>query len=1153
MHAEQRAGLRDAIAMEMTKPPDWPKLRATIETYGDDLLSDAFDHALGAMIAHLQTHRHWLKQCRSLGTDATFRRYGVGGPHIKIDLATLSPLAAELFQTLNQFDQRGDKQSDSYTGLLRALLGEIEPTEQAPFWAALQDRLGNALARRAERARSAHVYEEAVAAYDHALEVRSEHVDANGFASTQNNRGIALQAIATLTACAPVFMLAADAFEAAVRVWTQLGFSQDLAMALNNLGDCQRAHGDHDGDPAAYRRAIDTLRRALSACDAVLFPDDAAMIRKNLGATYLRLGECGNDPADLPAAIEILTSVLATLGEAANSSLLQNARKDLANAKRLFGERNGHVGSLREAVALLRDVIASHEHVGHAAASADARADLASALLKLGEFEAGNDALVEAILVARRAVESLLTFDDPRPIMAARNSLGVAMRTLGLREASPDLLGEAANVFREIRADSTALGTSVAINFSATLQSLGDLRRDEDAYREAVAVSGAACSPELRARRPLDWATLMCGQGDAWFGLGQLTADENALDRAIASYRAALEERTPERTPIAHATVHNNLGNTLRVLGRIRRRSDLSRAAIKSFRGVLTRFRLETIPFEWATATKCLALAHVDLGQCEDAAEVLTGLLDNILPAISVARDVEEERRLLRVVSGASDELAHALVKLRRLPEAVNAIDRGRAIGLHDWLALRDEPELRNARENWRMCCEAARLQDGAMVMATGQIAEDVPSIPLGRARQAADAAHAELMRALNALRDRQTTSPSAQWYEAVPDDGALAVVVAGASGGAVVVVWHDRGGEPQYAHQEIPALTQDAIDELLDGSPPSHDGWLRHYASLPRAAWELGAHAALEAWNGAIGEQLAVLWDLVMGPLDGLLRRCGLSPGSDIVLVSPGRLSLFPLHAARRTAEGRWRYFAEDWTTARAASPRSAAACRRHAAALGSTLPSLLAVTDPLRDIGVTDNPAWRAFEGRERRRLDGAAATVDAVCAMASTASVISFYCHAEWDPDDPENSALLLADSDRLTIRQWRWLDLATCRMAILAACETGVPGVHEVPDEFVGLPGALVRTGVPGVFSTLWPVEASTTFAMVALFLAACRKGNTPAAALRDAQISFLNGSVPATAFDGEIALQGPKAARAPGGVAVSVMEPAIWAAFIYTGS
>jgi CHAT domain-containing protein len=96
--------------------------------------------------------------------------------------------------------------------------------------------------------------------------------------------------------------------------------------------------------------------------------------------------------------------------------------------------------------------------------------------------------------------------------------------------------------------------------------------------------------------------------------------------------------------------------------------------------------------------------------------------------------------------------------------------------------------------------------------------------------------------------------------------------------------------------------------------------------------------------------------------------------------------------------------------------------------------------------------------------------------------------------------------MAEDGRLTVRQLRDAVAVAGRAAVLAACETALNGLNTAPDEFVGLPAALVEAGVSGVAASLWLVDPGPTLLLCDRLL---RNLSPPASsvavALRDAQL------------------------------------------------
>ena len=244
----------------------------------------------------------------------------------------------------------------------------------------------------------------------------------------------------------------------------------------------------------------------------------------------------------------------------------------------------------------------------------------------------------------------------------------------------------------------------------------------------------------------------------------------------------------------------------------------------------------------------------------------------------------------------------------------------------------------------------------------------------------------------------------------------------------------------------------------------------------------------------------LPVLRERLVGPLADRLVELGFRRAA---LVPGGRLALLPLHAAGFEA------VTFNYTP----SARALGAARGAARERAKLAPVLLGVGNPL------PNPQPVAFARTEveeiaprfapqsRRVLLERQATRAAVAASLPGATDLLFSCHGTFNVLEPLNSALFLSGDDTLTLRDLLdgGLDLSAARLAVLAACQTGIVDFNKVPDEAIGFPAGLVQAGVPGVVSTLWPVIDISTAILVSRFYAEyLGNGLDPASALHRAQ-------------------------------------------------
>jgi CHAT domain-containing protein len=134
----------------------------------------------------------------------------------------------------------------------------------------------------------------------------------------------------------------------------------------------------------------------------------------------------------------------------------------------------------------------------------------------------------------------------------------------------------------------------------------------------------------------------------------------------------------------------------------------------------------------------------------------------------------------------------------------------------------------------------------------------------------------------------------------------------------------------------------------------------------------------------------------------------------------------------------------------------------------------------------------------------LDGAA-TIAALRAQAPSADVIHLACHGQFRPDNPLFASLHLGD-DWLTVRDCYDLNLH-CSLVTLSACETGVNAVAP-GEELIGLARGFFAAGSPSLLISLWTVDDDATAQLMIAFYRAFLSGESPAAALRRAQMEML---------------------------------------------
>ncbi len=492
----------------------------------------------------------------------------------------------------------------------------------------------------------------------------------------------------------------------------------------------------------------------------------------------------------------------------------------------------------------------------------------------------------------------------------------------------------------------------------------------------------------------------------------------------------------------------------------------------------------------------------------------------------------------LREAGNLHANAAYAFARIGELRHAVEALEHGHARLLSEALE-RDRAELgrlqTEAPDVFEQYAAAANrlhmleTQDinSRVVLAPEQTFTVVPTHSLLPPEQiltdAIRQAHTELDEAVKAVRSvpgyagfllpttfeqiQQTVQDTPLVYLAATTAGGLALIVASPSTHGV-----DRGVVEAPATPPVTItplwlkdLTwQSLSDRLLSEHGTEVSGYLGSFMQ-----WK--AHEEdRDAWFTALDETTHWLGDILMGPLTHLLTELG---AARAILIPQGMLGLLPLHAAwsEDTTTPAGRSYVSDAVTYSYISNALALSTAEQMAARSATA-TLLAVDEPA---GLTlDRLPFSASEidaaGSYFRTVavlrgeDASRAKLLAALSAEDVPTVWHFSCHGAANLTEPLASGLVLANNEWLTLRDLFALRLTRVRVAVLSACETGVPGA-KLPDEVIGLPIGLTQAGVAGIIASLWPVnELSTTLLLVRFYDFWQAEGLQPAEALCQAQ-------------------------------------------------
>ncbi|MBD2601263.1 DUF3110 domain-containing protein [Microcystis viridis] len=149
-----------------------------------------------------------------------------------------------------------------------------------------------------------------------------------------------------------------------------------------------------------------------------------------------------------------------------------------------------------------------------------------------------------------------------------------------------------------------------------------------------------------------------------------------------------------------------------------------------------------------------------------------------------------------------------------------------------------------------------------------------------------------------------------------------------------------------------------------------------------------------------------------------------------------------------------------------------------------------LFAIQNPTKDLSYTDlevNILSTFFTEPQVIAQDNATKNAVLPHLKSSDNHCYHFSCHGSFNPANPLESALFLANKEPLTLGEIFELRLNKCRLVTLSACETGLIDLNSISDEYIGLPSGFLFAGSPSVVSSLWTVnDLSTSFLMIKLY-------------------------------------------------------------------
>jgi hypothetical protein len=945
-------------------------------------------------------------------------------------------------------------------------------------------------------------------------------------------------------------------YEQALTVRTRDAFPEDWAATHHNLGNVysKRIQGEREEN---LEQAISHYEQALTVRTRNAYPADWAMTEGNLASAYLSRIQ-GERAENLELAISHCLQALEIYSRQTYPDLWATNQKSLASAylSRIQGER---AENLELAISHCLQALEIYSRQSNPEEWAELENGLGDAFCDRIRGERAEN-LEQAIQYHKHALEVYTHQAFPDDWAMTQNDLGNAYykRIHGERAENLEMAISHYDHCLEVITHQTypELWAIIQGNVATVYQ---DRLRGEHAENLELAISyfeqalkvlnEPAHNVSAFHALPEDWATLQNNLGTAYlYRIHGERADN--LELAISHYEQALTVRTQQAFPEDWAATQNNLG--LAYQYRIRgEHADNLEQAISHFEQALDASTHQAFPEDWARTQNNLALAylmrvhgeHADNlektilfyqhalevytpisfpQKCRDTAyslgclfydhhrflesrhalsiahqsvEALRGEMQRDIAKRSLAdENADLYARLVSCCLRENDQAAafeyavagkgHAFVDLL----ATARFDLS-AISIND-LAL---------KEDLQIARKLRQQIDNLLMTLTGESAPN--STRLSSSTKVEKALPKDMLRAQ--LRTLQLQAASF-WEEMAYKYPALtatqkapiltvnqALSLATELNTTLVEYYQHKDGWCAFIftsnamyHVPIP-LTNDVLLERMTRWMQ----WLAHPIGR-----NLLSYKPLSEW-----------YDAVIAPLEAYLPK-----GESIIMAPFGTLHVLPLAAALHPKTGR--YIVEDYQIAFVPSLSALHTVwdeSRRTYGVGYTVPKrLLSVAYPgmfgsdhyLPNVIPEAQTISKYFT--QVTELYQEKATPDAILEHARDQDVVHLGCHGWFDPEQPEQSGLMLAGGWLTVQRIITELRLERTHVATFGACLSGRVALKR-GDEHIGLLQAMLTTGVQSVVTSLWSVDDAATRTLFEAFYADLAVGHSPASAMQKA--------------------------------------------------
>ncbi|HVB24390.1 MAG TPA: CHAT domain-containing protein [Ktedonobacteraceae bacterium] len=625
---------------------------------------------------------------------------------------------------------------------------------------------------------------------------------------------------------------AIDCYHRALHLYPFEQFPQEYARTYYNLGLIyrERIQGERR---ANLEQALFCYSQALRGYTSAAFPQEYARIQLNLGVVYNERIE-GKRMENIEEAIACCSRALQIFTRETFPLYYASLHNNLSNAysERLTGERRTNI---EQAIAYALQALEVYTREEHPTEYATIQLSLGNAFRE--RIEGENRANVEeAILHCRSALQIYTLERFPEQFAKVQNTLSVLYndRLMGEGKRNKE---EALNCC--MRALQVFTREAFPKDYASAQHNLGTVymgraqgKRSTN-LEEAITCFSRALQTYTREAFPRDYALTQNNLGNAYWMRIEGERKQN-LEEAIACYQCTLDIFTFEAFPFDWARLQNNLGAVYsqRLVGD---QAVNDEDALTCYRRALRVHTLEAFPREYRLTQLNSAFIEARRGRWEEAHRAYRAALDAeelliALGAGAVGRDVILKEGREAAISGG-----FALVQLSRLAEAATVIERGRARGLAEAIAI-DTAHPHRIRDPDRR----TRYEDARGVFIQAQLdmqshqATDLDS----ETRQYIDLEHTRIYEKAKARFDliveeiRQAQDPAdfftasvdadiiLQAAESCGPNHALVYLAATPWGGFALTAFSSQPATQTKAHFDLlnlPDLTEEWISELIE------------------------------------------------------------------------------------------------------------------------------------------------------------------------------------------------------------------------------------------------------------------------------------------------------------------------------------------------